>query len=135
MIADAIQILSGLHTELFGSLTFFLGFLMGHRLQLGRDRMREFNTAVVPVRTYLLKEIEMPRQYVVPEPTLIQMDAFEHYLYWRHRAGFRRAWEEQERERAVNSEYDPITGTVKRPFDPTLLRIALRNCLKYTKRR
>lgn len=134
MIADAIQILSGLRAELFSGLTFFLGFWLGHRLQLGRDRIRELNAAVVPVRAYLLKEIELPGLEIVPAPSLIELDTFEHYLHRLKRAGFRKTWEEQKRKRATTGKYDPATG--KGPtIDKEALRAALRDCLRYTNRR
>lgn len=136
MIADAIQILSGLRAELFSSLTFCLGFWLGHRLELGRDRIRDFNTAVVPVRAYLLCQIETPVWGHVRAPTLIEVDAFDHSLGRFRRKGFRRAWERQKRESQsdMGATYDPNTGDVT-SADYTRLLAALRACLRYTQRR
>lgn len=136
LVADAEQVVTSLDASLISALTFFVGLWLGHRLQLGRDRIREFNAAVTPVRAYLLCQIDNPRWGNVRAPTLIELDAFEHSLGWLRREGFRRAWQHQEQvsKSDVGITYDPRTGDVA-AANFTLLLAALRDCLRYTKRR
>jgi hypothetical protein len=45
---------------LVGLFTFAAGLFLGHRLSLGREKRKEFNEAVQPVRTFFLAESESP---------------------------------------------------------------------------
>ena len=48
---------------LVGLFTFAAGLLLGHRLSLGREKRKEFNEAVEPVRAFFLAESESPSAY------------------------------------------------------------------------
>lgn len=56
-------------------LTFFVGLLAGHRLQLARDRRKEFNKAAAPVRAWILKQIESPC-FMKKQLTTEELDVF-----------------------------------------------------------
>ncbi len=60
MIAITIKILT---TPLFSLVTLLLGFLIGNRLAIGRDRRKEFNTAADVLDEILTKERDSPRPY------------------------------------------------------------------------
>lgn len=72
-------------------LTFFLGLFLGHRLTLGRDRRKEFNEIVQPIRDVLLKERESPTPYSV-SPSKIDADRLESVLHCWQRRAFRNSW-------------------------------------------
>ncbi|KEK26506.1 hypothetical protein SXM_3976 [Shewanella xiamenensis] len=66
-------------TTLLSLLTFFLGLILGHWLSIGRDKRKEFNEAVIPVRAWLLREKESPNPYS-RLPSEEELDIFIHYL-------------------------------------------------------
>ncbi len=73
------------YAPVVGFLTFLLGFIIVNRLTLSRDRRKEFNNIVQPIRSWLLSEREDPSPYK-EEPSKIEMDDFVHYLpIWKRR--------------------------------------------------
>jgi hypothetical protein len=60
-------------------LTFLAGLFLGHRLQLQRDRRKEFNDAVEPIRQWAisLKEAD---HHPPTKPSKMQMDVFGQML-------------------------------------------------------
>ena len=79
-------------------LTFFVGTGFGHWLTLSRDKRKEFNDAVLPMRTWLLNEIQKPSPYENP-PTKIEMDIFLSKLGVLKRFLFKRYYQKQNLER------------------------------------
>jgi len=67
-------------TGLVSFLTFLLGLILGHWLALGRDKRKEFNEAVAPIRNWLLTEQNGPSPYN-KRPSLHEIDLFLHYLW------------------------------------------------------
>lgn len=133
-IQSAIELLARIPQPLINLLSFFFGFLAGHRLEVARERRREFNAAVTPLRDYVLNEMNQPYSLLSRHPTVIQVDAFECCLPWYWRSGFRRAWNAQLRERQQGGgEYDTGTGSVRAEYARYVS--ALRKCLRYLRRR
>lgn len=123
------------HPVLFGTVTFLLGFYIRHVSSSIRDRRTEFNKARTPIRDFFLSESVKPDIYR-KEPSLSQIDEFVSCLHFWKRAGFRRAWEQYEQERAKG------TTTYNESGEQFLLDAALPTikhaasvCLRYTNRR
>lgn len=112
-------------------LTFLLGMIVGHWLAVHRDRRREFNEAVQPIRKWLLSETERPSAYN-QRPSRIEFDTFMSCLPWWKRRGFRAALERQERARKAVETRDSLGGVDY--GDADAIRAALRVCLRYTER-
>jgi len=68
-------------------LTFLFGLIIGNRLAISRDRRREFNSFVQPIRSWLLSELEEPSRNR-KTPSKIEMDNFIHCLTIRKRKKF-----------------------------------------------
>jgi len=49
-----------MEAALVSLLTFFLGLILGHWLAIVRDKRKEFNKAVTPVRNWLLRAKDSP---------------------------------------------------------------------------
>lgn len=78
-----------MNTGLVGFVTFLLGLLLGNRLAIGRDRRKEFNEAVAPMRTWLLRAKDNESPYT-PWPSREIFDRFLHYLKpWQRSASMR----------------------------------------------
>lgn len=45
-------------TYLIPLLTAFLGFFVGNKLAIGRDKRKEFNEVAIPIRTSLIRQLE-----------------------------------------------------------------------------
>jgi len=120
------------NTILFSSLTFLLGLLLGNWLAINRDRRREFNEAVQPVRKWLLSEIDDPSAYR-QKPNRIELDTFMSCLSWWRRGRFRVHLERQDRARQETTSpnaYNEVSYT-----NIPGIKTALRACLRYTERR
>jgi hypothetical protein len=46
-----------------GLVTGLIGLLIGNRMAIGRDRRKEFNSFIEPIRILLLRERERPTPY------------------------------------------------------------------------
>src|SRR5262245_32374757 len=76
-------------STLFSLLTFFLGLVLGNWLAVGRDKRKEFNEAVAPIRSWLLAETEAPSPFH-KRPSSEEIDLFTHYLWpWQRSAFYR----------------------------------------------
>jgi hypothetical protein len=117
---------------LLSLLTFFLGLFIGHKLSLNRARRQEFNEAAIPIRTWLLSEIDGPSS-IRPRPSSIDFDAFVSCMSWWQRSRFQAA---MKRQNAVRQSSEAINGygEVLYPHSGEL-KDALRDCLRYTERR
>ncbi|WP_336938254.1 hypothetical protein [Vibrio cholerae] len=80
-------------TGIFGVL---IGALLGHRLALGRDKRKEYNEVVVPLKSAIQKEANNPRPFII-DSTLVNAVQFKippsHY-------------------RKLTNEYQKYTGTM-----------------------
>lgn len=77
----------------FGLVTFFLGYLLGHRLALGRERRIEFNAAAQPIRSYFLELIEKPwAAPFIESPSVDELHEFEARLNFWRRSAFRKSY-------------------------------------------
>lgn len=75
-----------METALLSILTFLLGLILGHWLAIGRDKRKEFNEAVAPVREWLLRAKDSPSPYT-GWPSEQELDRFMHYLRpWNRRS-------------------------------------------------
>ena len=117
----------------FSAVSFLLGLWVGHTFALWRDRRKEFNDASIPIRTWLLAEIDSPSLHR-PIPTAIEMDTFLSYLRFWQRTHFLRAYQQQNEERRKAWQQEPRYGSVSYS-DVTLIKKYLRVCLPYTQRR
>ncbi|MBB6066268.1 hypothetical protein [Pseudoxanthomonas broegbernensis] len=120
-------------TTLTGLLTFFLGLLLGNWLSIGRDKRKEFNDAVAPIRSWLL----MQRDELSPynkSPSRDEIDLFIHYLRPWQRSSFRRDLDKH-RATCQNSMYQDSAGQAWYKSDVPELHQELATLLKYTDRR
>ncbi len=131
MIDEFRQIIHD-NPEYFGLLTFFLGVILGHCLTLIRDKRKEFNDAILPIRTWLLSEVHEPSPYR-KLPTKIETDTFISTLGYRKRRLFLKAYEKQNIERDNVLFKDSFGQAFYK--DNTKIVQALEECLKYTKRK
>lgn len=76
-------------TGLLSFLTFLLGLLLGNWLAIGRDKRKEFNEAVTPIRGWLLRARDKPSPYD-RWPSEQEVDRFIHYLLPWQRSGFKK---------------------------------------------
>jgi hypothetical protein len=75
---------------LLGLFTFAAGLLIGHRLSLGRDKRKEFNEAVQPIRAYFLAESENPSAYR-KQPLTSELDLLFYKIHVWDRRKLRKA--------------------------------------------
>lgn len=75
---------------LVGLFTFAAGLLTGHRLSLGRDKRKEFNEAVQPIRAYFLAESENPSAYR-KQPPKSELDLLFYKMHAWDRRNLRKA--------------------------------------------
>lgn len=73
-------------------LTFFLGLVLGHWLSLGRDRRKEYNDALEPVRALILDISRCPSPNS-KRPSATQLDALEGRMGVLRRKRWRVSWE------------------------------------------
>lgn len=113
-------------------LTFFLGLVLGHWLAIGRDKRKEFNDAVVPVRNWLLRAKDAPNPYA-KWPSDEELDRFIHYLRSWQRAPFRKhlsRYRELHNTQQVQDSYGQASYR-----STTEIRCELIKLFKYTGRR
>lgn len=119
-------------TALLSLLTFFLGLILGHWLAIGRDKRKEFNEAVIPVRAWLLREKEAPNPYS-RLPSEEELDLFIHYLRPWQRIAFLKhlkSYKELHHSLLVQDSY----GDVSYQSD-TAIRQVLNKLFSYTGRK
>jgi|SRR5690348_4907731 len=121
-----------MNTGLVGFVTFLLGLLLGNWLAIGRDRRKEFNEAVTPIRIWLLraKDNESP---CTPWPPREIFDRFLHYLRPWQRSVFVRHFQKY-RSLLEEGETTDAAGQVHYKDGPEI-RGELNALFKYTKRR
>ena len=110
-------------------LTLLIGILLGHWIALGRDRRQELNQAALPVRTWIVAELNGPSPYSAA-PSAIEIDIFVQRLPWHRRARFKAAWELQQAERNKVVQQDTF-GQVSYSETAGIVA-ALRKCLHFT---
>lgn len=113
-----------------GGLSFLAGLFLGHRLAIGRDKRREFNDAALPIREWLLKEIESVGWR---RPSEIEIDTFEACLSAWQRRRFVAALQAYRSEFTAQTRQDGSGGLYFENEEP--IKQLARSCLKYTKRR
>ena len=113
-------------------LTFLLGLIIGNRLAISRDRRKEFNDFVQPIRSWLLLELDDPSPYR-KAPTKIEIDNFVHYLPIWKRKKFITNLNELNKVREQNSYVDDL-GQVFYQNEEDIKTI-IKKCLSYTKKR
>ena len=84
-----LEFFQGVHPILLNSFTFLAGVLIGHWIQLGRDKRQEYNEIVKPLRATLVEFAEHPTPYLYCDP--VQLDQLRHYLWWGKRTRLERA--------------------------------------------
>jgi hypothetical protein len=121
---------------LWSLLTLLLGGILGHRLQLGRDRRKEFNEAAAPVRGWVLKQIESPC-FMTKKLTAAELDAFLVRLPTKKRSEFERLWSQHQTDmRALGQAIGAKGGLLAPgPIDPsytTAIQASATSLLPYT---
>lgn len=132
MFFEQIQPIIRSNAELLGLLTFFIGLGLGHWLALGRDKRREFNDAALPIREWLLSQIQRPSP-MSRFPADIDIDLFIQCLPIWKRRGFSSAYEKQKQEREKAISRDSVGGVFY--AENGAIIEALRICLPYTERK
>jgi len=118
---------------LISFLTFLLGLLLGNWLAIGRDKRKEFNDAVAPVRSWLLSERDELSPYN-KSPSRNEMDLFVHYLRPWQRSRFRRSLERYRAACQAAMYQDGVGQAFYRTDSPELHQELVR-LLKYVDRR
>lgn len=113
-------------------LTFLIGLIIGNRLAINRDRRKEFNDSVQPIRSWLLLELNDPSPYR-KVPSKIEVDNFVHYLPLWKRRKFEVYLTELKKVREENSYQDDY-GKVFYQNEEDIKRI-VDKCLSYTKKK
>lgn len=76
----------------WSALSFFLGLILGHWLALGRDKRKELNDAVAPVRAWVARQLMNPDSDLWPPPGVAELDAMHQRLSKSDSARFSAAW-------------------------------------------
>jgi hypothetical protein len=113
-------------------LTFFLGLIIGNRLALNRDRRKEYNNFVQPIRSWLLLELKDPSPYRA-EPSRMEMDNFIHYLPMWKRKKFQDYLNDLKKIQEQNSYVNDV-GQVFYENEEDIKTI-IKKCLSYTKKK
>jgi hypothetical protein len=113
-------------------LTFLLGLIIGNRLALNRDRRKEFNDFVQPIRSWLLFELEDPSPYR-KAPSKIEIDNFLHYLPICKKRKFQVYLTKLEKTREQNSYVDDFGQVFYRNEED--IKTIVEKCLSYTKKK
>lgn len=114
-----------------GLLTFFLGLLLGNWLAIGRDKRKEFNAAVAPIREWLLKQNETITD--ASPPSNLELDTLMSCLGWWRRRKFWKAYTEQSAARSRSVSRD-LYGTPTFSEEDAIAN-QIRKCLVYARRR
>lgn len=85
---------------LLNSLAFFVGLILGHRIALARDKRQEFNAAVAPIRARFIRQADYAPSIESPSP--VELDGFEHLMWWWRRAALRDAIERLQKSQSEN---------------------------------
>lgn len=120
-------------TTLIGLLTFLLGLLLGNWLAVGRDKRKEFNDAVAPIRSWLLMEKDELSPYN-KSPSRNEIDLFIHYLKPWQKSPFRRHLVNY-RAACHKASYQDEAGQVFYRNDVPEMHQELASLLKYVHRR
>lgn len=113
----SIYILKELHEvftsnpELTACFGFLVGLLVGHRLELGRDKRKEFNEISHQLRSKLLEEKESPSPYSAVA-NKVEIDQFESVLPFWQLSCFRKAWNAYDYAKKKSIKRDPDYGSI-----------------------
>lgn len=121
-----------MNSVLISLLTFLIGLLVGNRLAIDRDKRKEFNEAVQPIRAWLLNEVAQPSPYR-QRPNAVQIDVFVSYLPFWKRRGFRKAYKRQDCARQNAMEKDSMGSVFYK--DDSYIKECLNALLPYTEKR
>lgn len=129
MLLDEINKFIQSYAAVFSLFTFLVGLYAGNKMAIGRDKRIEFNEAAIPIRQWLLHEIENPSP-ITERPTIIEIDQFVQRLPWCKRRCFQIAYERQNHEREKAMARDDF-GSVSYENKKHIIE-ALSQCLRYT---
>ena len=88
-----------------GLLTFLFGLLLGHRMNLWREKRKEFNEVATRILVALKSRQRSPQPYFTTEEKISgkDMETFQHLLHPWKRSSFKAAWA------AYQAECDDLT--------------------------
>ncbi len=131
MDADGVNQLIRDNVGLLTLLTFFLGLALGNRLAIGRDKRKELNEAVKPIRAWLLSQADSPSPYMKVPPAE-KIDLFANCLSFWKKKEFLKCWANQEELRRRSQTQDPLGQVFYRNEED--ICEAVKKCIPYTKR-
>ncbi len=112
--------------------TGILGFFMGHRFALWRDRRNEFNAASEILFVDLEKQRVSPSVHS-KEPNEMSFAVFRRHLHGRQRCAFDQAVEAYKK---ANSDYTPIDEfAFYQHRDPDKVRACAEALIRFTRRK
>lgn len=126
-----IDTFASAHPWLLSAGALILGALLSHRYSLARDKRKEFNAVIDPVRVELRRQL----RNVSPMDAIPKgFDAIEDRLFWFRQAGFRRAVDEYKQARQQQCVQD-ATGSITGYSRTDRIQNAIRTLLRYMGRR
>jgi hypothetical protein len=114
-----------------GLVTGLIGLLIGNRMAIGRDRRKEFNSLIEPIRILLLRERERPTPYSTI-PDKIDFAVLRDRLTLRKRRAFDRALENYQKSKSEENQVRDQLGSVFYK-DETLIIHSIEELLKIIK--
>ena len=119
-------------TLLFGFACTLFGYFVGNRLAIGRDKRREFNALIDPVRSSLIGERSHPGGFKTPSDiTFLKIS--ESLPFWKRRRFDRAVKAYKNSKGSENKEKDGMGGFSW--IDESIIVHAVDNLLSYLKPR
>ena len=119
---------------LYNLMSALIGFFTGNRLAIDRDRRREFNDLVNPIRLLVLEEREKPTSRSI-SPTNIEFALVREKLFIIKRKSFDRAVVNYKKSKGADNQEQSQTSGQPHYKDTTIIVHAIDDLLKFLKPR